>query len=122
MDFLIKKGHTTDYGARPLRRAIERHIEDPLAEHILRSTFVDGIWDEEIVPEITEYIRIPCKSPLFDPDWAENGYMDQAIGQIEAWCRSRGIHCIQVGRRLSVGKLRRGRKLACWRRLVYDGI
>ena len=43
IDFLIEKGHNEDYGARPLRRAIERFIEDPLAEQILRSTFVDEI-------------------------------------------------------------------------------
>jgi ATP-dependent Clp protease ATP-binding subunit ClpC len=36
-DFLIDKGFNEDYGARPLRRAIERHIEDPLAEQLLRS-------------------------------------------------------------------------------------
>ncbi|MAF66300.1 MAG: NDP-hexose 4-ketoreductase [Planctomycetes bacterium] len=41
IDFLIKQGHNADYGARPLRRAIERHIEDPLAEHILRSEVPD---------------------------------------------------------------------------------
>jgi ATP-dependent Clp protease ATP-binding subunit ClpC len=34
--FLIKKGFNQDYGARPLRRAIERYIEDPLAEEVLR--------------------------------------------------------------------------------------
>ena len=34
--FLIKKGFHNDYGARPLRRAIERYIEDPLAEEVLR--------------------------------------------------------------------------------------
>jgi ATP-dependent Clp protease ATP-binding subunit ClpC len=41
--FLIKKGYHTDYGARPLRRAIERYIEDPLAEHLLKGTFDKGI-------------------------------------------------------------------------------
>ena len=40
--FLIKKGYHPDYGARPLRRAIERYIEDPLAEQLLRSEFGDG--------------------------------------------------------------------------------
>jgi ATP-dependent Clp protease ATP-binding subunit ClpC len=35
-EFLIEKGFHPDYGARPLRRAIERHVEDPLAEHLLR--------------------------------------------------------------------------------------
>jgi ATP-dependent Clp protease ATP-binding subunit ClpC len=34
--FLIKKGFNTDYGARPLRRAIERYVEDPLAEEVLK--------------------------------------------------------------------------------------
>ena len=35
-DHIIEKGFTPEYGARPLRRAVERHIEDPLAEDILR--------------------------------------------------------------------------------------
>ena len=39
IDFLITKGFHEDYGARPLRRAIERHIEDPLAEGVLRGEF-----------------------------------------------------------------------------------
>jgi ATP-dependent Clp protease ATP-binding subunit ClpC len=37
--FLIKKGSNTDYGARPLRRAIESFIEDPLAEELLKGEF-----------------------------------------------------------------------------------
>ena len=39
-EFLIKKGANTDYGARPLRRAIESFIEDPLAEELLKGEFV----------------------------------------------------------------------------------
>lgn len=38
-DFLIDKGTSNDFGARPLRRAIEQNIEDPLAEEILRGNF-----------------------------------------------------------------------------------
>src|SRR5215208_1411074 len=38
-EYLIAKGYNPDYGARPLRRSIENHIEDPLAEEILRGTF-----------------------------------------------------------------------------------
>jgi len=38
-DFLIDKGTSTDFGARPLRRAIEQHVEDPLSEEILRGSF-----------------------------------------------------------------------------------
>jgi ATP-dependent Clp protease ATP-binding subunit ClpC len=42
VDFLINKGYNEDYGARPLRRAIERFIEDPLAEHLLRHPGMSG--------------------------------------------------------------------------------
>jgi ATP-dependent Clp protease ATP-binding subunit ClpC len=38
-EFLIEKGTNTDFGARPLRRAIEQHVEDPLSEEILRGSF-----------------------------------------------------------------------------------
>jgi ATP-dependent Clp protease ATP-binding subunit ClpC len=38
-EFLIDKGANMDYGARPLRRALEQRVEDPLAEEILRGSF-----------------------------------------------------------------------------------
>ena len=38
-EFLIAKGYNPDYGARPLRRAIENMIENPLAEELLRGSF-----------------------------------------------------------------------------------
>ena len=38
-EFLIEKGTSLDYGARPLRRAIEHYLEDPLSEDLLRGTF-----------------------------------------------------------------------------------
>ncbi len=37
--FLIKKGSNTDFGARPLRRAIENFVEDPLSEELLKGEF-----------------------------------------------------------------------------------
>jgi len=41
-DFLIKEGYDPQYGARPMRRAVEKHIEDPLAEHVLRGDVKPG--------------------------------------------------------------------------------
>jgi ATP-dependent Clp protease ATP-binding subunit ClpC len=38
-DFLIKKGTNLDYGARPLRRALENFVEDPLSEELLQGRF-----------------------------------------------------------------------------------
>jgi acetylornithine deacetylase/succinyl-diaminopimelate desuccinylase-like protein len=51
--------------------------------------FVDTLWEDEIVPRLTEYIRIPNKSPLFDPQWAEHGYMDDAVKLMEQWARGK---------------------------------
>jgi ATP-dependent Clp protease ATP-binding subunit ClpC len=41
-DFLVEKGYDPQYGARPMRRAVERHLEDPLAEEILKGHLHDG--------------------------------------------------------------------------------
>ena len=49
--------------------------------------FVDPFWDDSILPSITEYIRIPNKSPAFDAQWAEHGYMEDAVKLMEAWAR-----------------------------------
>ncbi|MBI3711206.1 MAG: M20 family metallopeptidase [Proteobacteria bacterium] len=51
--------------------------------------FVDTCWDKEVVPRLVEYIRIPNKSPAFDPDWAAHGYMDQAVALLERWAREK---------------------------------
>jgi len=51
--------------------------------------FINGLWDEAVVPTLVEYIRIPNKSPAFDPDWASAGHMDAAVKLLEAWARER---------------------------------
>ncbi|MBV8190233.1 MAG: M20/M25/M40 family metallo-hydrolase, partial [Alphaproteobacteria bacterium] len=49
--------------------------------------FVETFWEDSILPSITEYIRIPNKSPAFDPQWVEHGYMEDAVTLMEAWAR-----------------------------------
>jgi ATP-dependent Clp protease ATP-binding subunit ClpC len=41
-EFLIEKGYDPQYGARPMRRAVERYLEDPLAEELLRGNVKAG--------------------------------------------------------------------------------
>ncbi len=41
-DFLVEKGYDPTYGARPMRRAVERFLEDPLAEEILKGNLHEG--------------------------------------------------------------------------------
>ena len=51
-EFLVKRGSNLDYGARPLRRALEQRIEDPLSEELLRGAFENH--DTIIVDAIAE--------------------------------------------------------------------
>jgi acetylornithine deacetylase/succinyl-diaminopimelate desuccinylase-like protein len=55
------------------------------------SAFIDATWQTAILPVLTEYIRIPNKSPLFDPDWQSLGHMDAAAELIADFCRSRAL-------------------------------
>lgn len=63
--------------------------------------FIASTWNDEIVPALSQYIRIPNKSPLYDPEWREHGYMDRAVELIADFCRARPIE----GLRLEVQRL-----------------
>jgi len=58
--------------------------------------FISSIWDEQIVPRLVEYIKIPNKSPMFDSQWAEHGYMDQAVALMEQWARAQPIQGMKL--------------------------
>ena len=51
--------------------------------------FVDQCWGDEVIPTLVEYIKIPNKSPSFDPGWAAHGYRENAVALFERWARAR---------------------------------
>ena len=51
---------------------------------------------ESIVPRLSEYIRIPNKSPLFDAEWQQHGHMDRAADLMAAWCREQPVEGLKV--------------------------
>jgi acetylornithine deacetylase/succinyl-diaminopimelate desuccinylase-like protein len=53
--------------------------------------YVQRVWDDSIVPALTEYIRIPAKSPHYDAKWAENGHIDRAVSLMQEWSVTRAI-------------------------------
>ena len=54
------------------------------------------MWDTSIIPEISEYIKVPNKSPHFDPDWEANGHMERAVQMLEAWAQTQPIKGMQI--------------------------
>ncbi len=56
----------------------------------------DKLWEHEILPTLSEYIRIPNRSPAFDSEWKTAGHMDRAVALIEAWCKKQPIAGLTV--------------------------
>ena len=60
------------------------------------SAYVDGVWTDEIVPALHDYIAIPNVSALYDPQWRAHGHMDRAVELIRAWCAARSVAGLTV--------------------------
>jgi acetylornithine deacetylase/succinyl-diaminopimelate desuccinylase-like protein len=56
------------------------------------ATSSERIWEDEILPKLHEYIRIPNKSPAFESDWTRKGHMEAAVRLIAGWCESQARH------------------------------
>lgn len=52
---------------------------------------INKLWQESVIPELCDYIRIPNKSPHFDSMWQSHGYMDEAVALVEQWCKAQPI-------------------------------
>ncbi|HEY0882961.1 MAG TPA: M20 family metallopeptidase [Archangium sp.] len=59
-------------------------------------SFIGQLWNDDIVPRITEYIRIPNKSPMFDADWAKHGYMEDATQLLAGWAKKQSVKGMTV--------------------------
>ena len=60
------------------------------------SVHVGDVWQRSILPTLCDFVRIPNKSPLFDPEWEGHGYMDKAVGLLAEWCRRQPIQGMTV--------------------------
>jgi len=58
--------------------------------------FIEHCWDQSILPQLIDYIRIPNKSPMFDPNWQANGYMEQAVELMVQWCEEQSVDGMTV--------------------------
>ncbi|HOZ63265.1 MAG TPA: M20 family metallopeptidase [Burkholderiaceae bacterium] len=64
---------------------LHREIPGGLLDSALALSDVTRQWDDDIVRQITDYIGIPAKSPGFDADWAQHGYIDTVLRNAAAW-------------------------------------
>jgi len=59
-------------------------------------SYVERLWDQSILPELTEYVRIPNKSPAFDPEWRAHGHMEQVVARFSEWARRQPIKGLEL--------------------------
>ena len=58
--------------------------------------FIDRKWDDEILPALTDYIAVPAKSPMFDLDWASNGFIERVITDAAQWAERQPVRGLKV--------------------------
>ena len=58
--------------------------------------FSDRTWDDKIVPLLTDYIAIPAKSPMFDTQWADHGYIDRVVRDAASWVERQGVSGLKL--------------------------
>ena len=61
-------------------------------------------WDESILERLVAYVRIPNKSPMFDPKWESHGHMEAAVQLMAQWCRLQPIPGMRVDIKRLPGK------------------
>ena len=52
---------------------------------------IDAQWDSDILRQLTDYIAIPAKSPTFDADWAQHGFIDTVVRSAAQWVESQKV-------------------------------
>ncbi len=65
---------------------------------LLEKSFSDisSKWDDDIIPTLEDFIRIPNQSPMFDANWKQHGHMDHALQLMIAWCKKQNINGMTV--------------------------
>lgn len=65
-------------------------------DHQRTRAFVDRFWEKEILPALSRYIEIPNQSPIFDPQWRENGHMHRAVELAREWVLAQNLQGVRV--------------------------
>ena len=62
----------------------------------LAISFTNQEWENSIIQELVKYIRVPNKSPAFDPNWQANGYMEEVVEQFVSWSKRQNIEGMKL--------------------------
>ena len=66
-------------------------------------SYLDATWSDSILPQLIDYVRIPNKSPLFDPDWEAHGHMEAAVQLMAHWATGSRTRRLEGGGAATAG-------------------
>ena len=70
---------------------LHHELPTPLLDAAQARARIDAQWDGDILRQLTDYIAIPAKSPVFDPDWAAHGFIDAVVRQAAGWVEAQKV-------------------------------
>ncbi len=76
----------------PLHREMPPHTLDAAGA----LAFATDRWDADITGQLVDYIVIPSKSPMFDPDWSANGLLDTVMRNTAAWIELQKVQGLKL--------------------------
>jgi acetylornithine deacetylase/succinyl-diaminopimelate desuccinylase-like protein len=72
----------------------------PVPSHVLNTvqtlSQVSSAWDNDLVKQLTEYIAVPAKSPMFDADWAQHGLIETVTRNAYEWVQAQKVDGLSV--------------------------
>ncbi|MHA6801693.1 M20/M25/M40 family metallo-hydrolase [Bounagaea algeriensis] len=60
-------------------------------DHAALNNTVQSTWDADVLPSLSDFVRIPAVSPAFDPRWETNGHLDAAVEHLRRWASERDL-------------------------------
>ncbi len=57
---------------------------------------IERRWDDELLPRLVDYVKVPAKSPAFDASWSAHGHLQAVIQQAHAWAAAQRIGGLQL--------------------------
>jgi acetylornithine deacetylase/succinyl-diaminopimelate desuccinylase-like protein len=74
-----------------MNASLQREIPFPLFDTARALSQITAQWDNDIVQQLSDYIAIPAKSPMFDSDWAQHGFIDTVVRNAASWVEAQKV-------------------------------
>jgi len=57
---------------------------------------INARWDDDLVRQLTDYIAVPAKSPMFDPDWLQHGFIERVVQSAASWVQAQKVQGLKL--------------------------